>query len=72
MPPKYMVLLIIFTAELISRMANKDGKKILMQLLTGQPVDVSVYMDYHFWQLVITEDYNIIIILLHYCSGESI
>ena len=54
-PPKYMVLLIMFTAELISRMANKDGK-IPMQLLTGQPVDVSVYMDYHFWQLVITED----------------
>ena len=54
-PPKYMMLLIMFTAELISRMANKDGK-IPMQLLTGQPVDVSVYMDYHFWQLVITED----------------
>ena len=26
------------------------------QLLTGQPVDVSIYMDYHFWQLVIRED----------------
>ena len=37
-------------------------------LLTGQPVDVSVYMDYHFWQLVITEDSNGKEILGRWCG----
>ena len=54
-PAKYWLLTMLFVVGLLNVLVNTNGA-IPTQLVTGEIVDVSPYLEYHFWEEVFCED----------------
>ena len=54
-PAKYWLLTMLFVVRLLNILVNTNGA-IPEQLVTGEIVDVSPYLEYHFWEEVFCED----------------
>ena len=50
-PAKYWLLTMLFVVGLLNVLVNTNGA-IPAQLVTGELVDVSPYLEYHFWEEV--------------------
>ena len=54
-PAKYWLLTMLFVVGLLNVLVNTSGA-IPEQLVTGEIIDVSPYLEYHFWEEVFCED----------------